>query len=289
MGIDTHALHLLRWASSKANGLGATATIGRQAMYVPPAELARQVSLPAGYAYPQYCEDLLIGAFGATRVDSFDNSGYEGCTHVADFSQPIVPPAQYDTVLDIGCLEHIFNIPQALRNVSLLCTPGGQILHCLPTNGFCGHGFWQISPELFFSLYSTENGYAQTEVFIADVRDETSWYQVPPPSEGHRVTLRSPADHPLYVICRTVKLGDFSHDNVQQSDYAFTWKQGAAAPIPEYVEPWHGKLRTRLKSTNLFAPLQWVRSRIAVVLGLRQGDFAESNPALTRRNPSQLN
>ena len=35
---------------------------------------------------------------------------------------------------------------------------GGMIIHALPANNFCGHGFWQFSPELFYELYSPENG-----------------------------------------------------------------------------------------------------------------------------------
>jgi hypothetical protein len=287
MGIDMHALNLLRWASSKSNGLGVTATIGRQAIYVPPAKLNTQVCLSEKYGNPQYCEELLLEAFGAERVDSFDNSDYEGCTYVADFSKPLDPPGNYDTVIDCGCIEHIYNIPQALWNISLLCKERGQILHCLPTNGFCGHGFWQISPELFFSLYSAENGYGETQVFIADTRDESSWYEVPVPSEGRRVTVRSPSDNPLYVICRTVKFRAFSHENVQQSDYAFIWKAGAA-PIDEYVEPWHGKLRMSLKNSMLFTPLSWFRSRVATLLGLGQADIAQCNPSLIKTNVLNL-
>jgi hypothetical protein len=146
MGIDVYALQLLRWASSKSHGLGVTATIGRQSVGVPARELRKQVSLPSDYQYPQYCEDLLIGSFGAKRVDSFDYSDFEGCTYVADMNKPLTPPAQYDTIIDSGTLEHIYNVPQALHNLSLLCASGGQILHILPANNQCGHGFWQFSP-----------------------------------------------------------------------------------------------------------------------------------------------
>jgi 2-polyprenyl-3-methyl-5-hydroxy-6-metoxy-1,4-benzoquinol methylase len=55
---------------------------------------------------------------------------------------------KYDTVIDSGTLEHIFKAPEALEYCLLLCKPGGQILHMLPSNNWCGHGFWQFSPEL---------------------------------------------------------------------------------------------------------------------------------------------
>jgi hypothetical protein len=287
MGIDIHALNLLRWASSKSKGLGVTATIGRQGMYVPPEELRKQVSLPAGYGYPEYCEELLVGVFGAERVDSFDHSDYEGCTFVADFNKPLVPPGQYDTVFDGGCLVHIYNVPQGLRNVSLLCAAGGQILHCSPANNFCGHGFWQFSPELFFSLYSAANGYAETQVFIADLRDEGSWYEVMPPSSGRRAMVRSDWEHPLYILCRTVKLGEFSHESVQQSDYVFVWTEGAKVE-QEAQEPWPAAMWRSLKESKLFVPLRWGRSQVAAWLGLRRRTTEERNPELIKRKVSQL-
>ncbi len=65
----------------------------------------------------------------------------------------------------------MFNIAQALENCVKLCKIGGQILQAVPANGECGHGFWQMSPELFFSLYSERNGFIETEVFIANLME----------------------------------------------------------------------------------------------------------------------
>jgi hypothetical protein len=129
-------------------------------------------------------------------------------------------------VFDGGCLEHIFNAPQALKNFSLMCAPGGQIIHSLPANNECGHGFWQVSPELFFSLYSEANGYRDTRVFLANLRDRRAWYEVRKPEGGARAMVTSRT--PLYVLVRTRKAAaGFSHENVQQSDYVHEWTTGA--------------------------------------------------------------
>ena len=131
---------------------------------------------------------------------------------------------QYSTVIDAGTLEHIYNIPQAFMNCSSLCKPGGQILHILPANNFCGHGFWQFSPELFFSLYSVENGYIETEVFLADVTNIDKWYKVKKPINGQRVNVHS--SNRLHVLVRAVlATDDYSHKNIQQSDYEFKWEE----------------------------------------------------------------
>src|SRR5258708_37485432 len=97
---------------------------------------------------------------------------------MVDVGKPLVSDEEYETIIDCGTAEHIFEVSQVLRNLSGLCASGGQIVHVLPANNFCGHGFWQFSPELFFSLYSAASGYGETEVFLADLRDPGEWFEV---------------------------------------------------------------------------------------------------------------
>ena len=175
--------------------------------------------------YGDYCEPLLLEHFGAESVDSYDNSDYESATRICDMNQPLTPARQYDTIIDAGTLEHVYNVPQALRNISALARPGAQILHILPANGFCGHGFWQFSPELFFSLYSEANGYDETEVFLAHLSDESCWYQVHKPDRGKRVDVVT--SKALHVMVRSRLLRPFSHASVQQSDYAHEWARAS--------------------------------------------------------------
>lgn len=132
---------------------------------------------------------------------------------------------KYDTIIDFGSLEHIYNAPQAFKNISTLLADGGQILHALPANNWCGHGFWQFSPELFFSLYSDVNGYANTKVFFADLSDNKHWYEVRKPENGIRSCMESCTE--VYVLVITKKISTFfSHDTVQQSDFVLTWDGG---------------------------------------------------------------
>ncbi len=229
MGIDIHGLNFLRHTKNKAL-FGDTITIGRQELLVIEPEVRALVGTKPGYKNQVYCEDVLIEYFGATKVESIDNSDFEQATHVHNMNEPLPENlrGKYDTVVDGGCLEHIFNAPQALKNCSLLCKPGGQIIHILPANNFCGHGFWQFSPELFFSLYSTKNGYKETEVFLADLRDTTKWYQVKEPQNGKRVNVTS--SNELYALVRTVLRGPgFVHAGVQQSDYVHLWENASSS------------------------------------------------------------
>ena len=231
MAFDVHGMNLLRYSAARQE-FGRVATIGRQLINIPTRRVRSLLKSATAIGDSCYSEQVLMGNFGAQSVESYDNSDYENATHIVDMNKPIEVTRQYDTIIDGGCLEHIYNVPQALANVSSLCAAGGQILHILPANNFCGHGFWQMSPELFFSLYCARNGYAETEVFIADLADDEHWYAVKPPINGQRANAASVS--PLYALVRTRKAGShFTHDNIQQSDYVHVWNEAAPDSRPQ--------------------------------------------------------
>ena len=237
MGIGLHELNFLRYAKQQRN-FDETITIGRQGLHVPESTVRDVFALGSEYKNDRYCERLLRDQFGARQVDSIDFSGYEDASIVHDMNRPLPAHVRgcYDTVIDGGCLEHIYNVSQALLNCSEFCRPGAQILHMLPANNCCGHGFWQFSPELFFSLYSREHGYSDTEVFLADLSNTSKLFRVKRPKPGQRVNVHSGTE--AYVLVRTVlQERGFSHSEVQQSDYVFEWGNGgssepAAVPRP---------------------------------------------------------
>jgi SAM-dependent methyltransferase len=238
MALDIHVLNLMRYALKHGGSFKRTATIGRQWLFY-------WEQWPDAWRFRgpenRFCENVIKRDFGAEIVDSFDNSDYEQCTHVVDMGAPLPTTfVPYDTVIDGGCLEHIFNAPQALKNVTALTKPGGQILHILPTDNNCGHGFWQFSPELFFSLYSEKNGYRDTKVFIADFMFENidSWFEAARPRDGHRVEWSARrTSNPVYALVRTVRGETVSQDHVYQSDYVRQWGGGGVAADPRAPEP----------------------------------------------------
>lgn len=125
MGIDTHTLKFLIFASRK-KPLGRVATIGRAGLHVPKDKLRKIMKLDREVDYGGYCEDFLREQFDASAVESFDKSDYENATHIADMNLPLKVSSVYDTVIDGGCLEHIYNLPRALENISRLCADDGQ-------------------------------------------------------------------------------------------------------------------------------------------------------------------
>lgn len=282
MGIGYHGLQLLRFAAKSAP-IGRVATIGRQELGLDKREVCSLTGVGTGYKHEKYCDSLLLQHFGATCVDSWDYSDYEGASHIADMNKPLNDRlSAYDTVIDGGSLEHVYNAPQALLNVSELCRDGGQILHILPGNNFCGHGFWQFSPELFFSLYRESNGYAETRVFLASEYRTDIWYEVVKPEHGQRANVISFT--PTFVLCRTVKARKCCHDGVQQSDYIHTWQQNEATqPQVEARPMWRAKLRSALQ-TSVFVDFAYI---LYIKLSGKRS-LSARNPHLTARSVNLL-
>ncbi len=229
MGIDVHALQLLQYNKQKNSNLGKTLTLGRQAVLLGPRLAKKWVGTDQG----AWCEGLLKTHFNATEVDSIDNSDYEGASVIYDDYNPVPNglKGQYDTVIDFGCSEHIFNVAQGFQNTIDVCTVDGTILHILPTDGFCGHGFYQFSAEFFFSLYSKENGFEETEIFISDLYDSSKWYAVTKPNQGERINIRT--QNETYIIVRTKKA---KHKSIfiQQSDYTYIWNENKNKNVQPY-------------------------------------------------------
>jgi SAM-dependent methyltransferase len=252
MGIDFHGLNFLLYAA-KRRPFGATVTIGRQNIHLPNYMLRKILNLKHDRKYGPFCEALLLDHMGASSVDSFDASDFEQASFIHDFNTPLGPHLCYDTVVDVGTLEHIFNIPIALRNVASLCNPGGQIIHVLPANNFPGHGFWQFSPELFFSLYSEANGFSDTEVLVAELDNERYWFKANIPQGGVRVGYISKSRS--YVLVLTRKTTAVTGETVQQSDYIYQWQRTAVAGAGSISSAKTSRLRSTIERFGLVSTL----------------------------------
>ncbi|MCL2019398.1 MAG: hypothetical protein FWG70_06505 [Oscillospiraceae bacterium] len=169
---------------------------------------------------------------GAKAVDSIDYSDYEEATIIHDLSVPIPTELKnkYNCVIDGGLLEHVFNYPVALKNamdlVSLPSGGGGGLVLITPGNNWFGHGFYQFSPELFYSVLREENGFTNTKVYTYS-SETRNWYYIKSPREVHgRVDVLPKLKLCLlYVVSE--KIGEVPSDlNVYQSDYEAVWEKG---------------------------------------------------------------
>lgn len=101
-------------------------------------------------------QELFFKTIGFKRVHTLDVSDYEGATILFDLNQDQTPKEYincYDLIYDGGTLEHVFNIGNALKHLTKMINKKGIIFHSNPCNGYVDHGFFQISPNLYFDYY----------------------------------------------------------------------------------------------------------------------------------------
>lgn len=176
--------------------------------------------------------DIFFERLGAERVESLDMSSYQHCSICRDLNEP--PPDEkvdgYDLVYDGGTLEHVFHFPNAIANCMSLVKTGGHFMASLPANQWLGHGFYQFSPELFFRVFSPENGFEVVRIFLAE--NPEGWgrmYRVVDPMESGVRTLMHNRK-PALVMVWAKKIAEVKPFQKwpQQSDYSARWKAGQA-------------------------------------------------------------
>jgi SAM-dependent methyltransferase len=69
-----------------------------------------------------------------------------------DLNDPIDLQRQFDIVVNIGTIEHVFNVAQALKTIHDHTRPGGLMLHVAPFTGWMDHGFYNFNPTIFWDL-----------------------------------------------------------------------------------------------------------------------------------------
>jgi hypothetical protein len=250
MGLDSNGVRFLFYARGLGVNFERTAMIGRQSLDLTKAELRdvlqvfrhtvdnelihRLFSESNGYGEP------LLAHLGAKSIHSFDFSEYEGATHLHDMNQEIPTDykGRYSVVLDGGSLEHVFNFPLAIKNCMEMLEVGGYYLAITPANNFMGHGFYQFSPEMYFSVFKRQNGFELVSLVAFEDRPRATWYSVKNPSEtGGRVLLVN--DWPVYllVIARRLEKTTIFASTPQQSDYLSAWKKDKAFADQDLLRP----------------------------------------------------
>lgn len=258
MGICVDMLKFLLRARQQGVKFDETLTLGRQYMALGPKRI--ETTLREFGAWPADGEtafrreiaaakwrlDVIAPRLGVKKLTACDVSDFEGATLVHDMNQP-VPAEQeqrFDVLIDGGTLEHVFNFPVAAANCIRMLRVGGHFFTSTPINNYCGHGFYQFSPELFFRVFSPENGF-RVKRCIAQVGgtffsrlfgvaypfERTGpWYEVSDPATvGDRVQLIN--DEPatiMFLAEKTAHVTPFTR-TPQQSDYVPQWQAGVTS------------------------------------------------------------
>jgi SAM-dependent methyltransferase len=192
-----------------------------------PAEKFKVPNADCAYAEP------VLQALGAKQLESLDNSDFEGAKMVHDLNEPIPPNwrEQFDVVFDGGTLEHVFNLPIALRNSMELLKVGGRLFIHTCANNLCGHGFYQFSPELFYRAFSPENGFEVERMVIHHVGPYGNWHEVADPNViRERVELITFTPMLLLVQAKRTAIKDIFAKAPQQSDYTTLWQNADSGP-----------------------------------------------------------
>lgn len=94
------------------------------------------------------------------ELETLDTKRWNGRGIVHNMNIPIPDGLKggYQFLIDLGTLEHCFNIAQAMKNISELLCVGGVVYHQNPL-AFVNHGFYSISPT-FYNDYYRNNGFS---------------------------------------------------------------------------------------------------------------------------------
>ncbi len=233
MSINYHGAAMLLSARRRGIRLGNVLTLGRLHVSFTSEEADRLSSdfdfprarLPNGEGGDQYCESLLE-ALGAVSVTSLDFSNYQGGALRHDLNEPIPEEwkNRYDFVIDGGTLEHIFNVPVAIRNAMEMLDQGGHYLGLSPSDHWLGHGFYQFSPEWFYRVFSTENGFTVLDLILAEDSARGRIFATQDPAvSGHRLGLRSSRPVESIFLARRDSIVPLFARAPQQSDYSARW------------------------------------------------------------------
>lgn len=271
MGLDINSLNFLGFSKNQGVDFSKTLSVGRASVCMSEDEVKEFLTAFGRsdltkdirqLTQSKYFEEILSAVFGAKELDSIDASSYEGASIIHSLNEPLETDKRFTAIMDFGCLEHVFNFPVAIDNLINLCEVNGHILHYLPANNCCGHGFYQFSPELFFSLYTEKRGFANTQVFFVEWQEDPSvWYEIKSPIElRKRVNIANACEG--YLLVKTTKLANAVSplaEPPQQSDYLVAW-DGTSDPL-------HGKGGQKVK---LIKQIKEVIKKLLPIMGIEK-------------------
>ncbi len=173
MGIAQAPIKMLMCEGIRRPFAGAVLTLGKQQIYVTREKL-KKIALQMNYTLSKF-EDSPIGStekgsgfatpisdvalfrsLGFSEVRSLDYSDYEDANEIFDLNSQELPAhleGAFDVVLDSGTIEHVFHLPNTLKNLTKMTREGGRIIIGTPSSNHIDHGFYMFSPTLFYDYY----------------------------------------------------------------------------------------------------------------------------------------
>lgn len=268
MGIAKGAVKFLLNESRQRHLGGRLLTLGRQTVFVTGPEvdafasefgvrLVRPPETPADSSGVM-SDVALFEAMGFDTVEALDYSDYESPDHIFDLNSPSSPTSlidRYDVIIDGGTLEHVFHLPNALRNVIRMLKVGGRVIHLSPSSNHIDHGFYMFSPTLFWDFYSANGFSIETfQIFRYSPRHSKDPWLFSDYKPGCLLPVSyGGLDDAMYgLACVVTKRAESTADRVpQQGFYVDHWAQqtgsGTGEATRERGQPAASSLRERLR------------------------------------------
>lgn len=276
MALERFAAESLCLLKTKEPGLDSLLMLGRQNLSLRLAE-AKRIERLFGISVLDLLEgdpdsiysEVFLERIGFTQIESMDYSDYEGATLIHDLNEPVPRElaGEYNVIFDGGTLEHLFDYPTAIRSVMEMVKEDGFFVACTPSNSFNGHGFYQFSPELFFRLFSPENGFRVRLLVQAESTGKGRMFSIPDPEKaGMRTGLNSASSTFTTLVAQRINSSvEPLKTNPVQVSYESAWKNQSTsndstfAAEPNPLKAW---LKKRL-------PPEWIEWRNIVAIRRR--------------------
>jgi SAM-dependent methyltransferase len=245
MGIDKSAASVLVSESKRIPFRGSVLQLGRQDItfdfetlqkifkqhkheLTVPSEIS--LNIKEIYATKNFIGDkCFFSAYGFTNVLSLDFSNYESADIVFNLNEsetPINYMNSFDVIIDGGTIEHVFHIPNVMKNITNMLKVGGRIIHFSPSSNFVDHGFYMFSPTFFNDYYSSNKFEINTiQFFRLGEHENDPWeFYNYSPRWLNPLSFADLGGASYGVLCIATKTLDSTNDTIpQQGSYLQRW------------------------------------------------------------------
>lgn len=151
-------------------------------------------------------------------IDVFDVYSHLGVELILDLNQPVPTDYKpnYDLILDVGTLEHCFNVGQAFKNIMQMTRLNGTIFMAAPASKI-NHGFWNFNPTVYTDIFH-QNGWVIKDLIgvkgttrdIGELVEHNLDYFIPDP-ENRKMYPNKPEEVIIMCIANKVKEQEFEY------------------------------------------------------------------------------
>jgi len=231
MGLARGAIALMLEEAHARPFHGKIATLGRQTIYTTAAEIGQQFvkfQVKPNGTIPPDMKDIqdtdVFGWMGCESVTSLDYSDFEGASRIVDLNKDSIPEdlvGAFDIVLDSGTLEHVFHLPNAMKNTLSLLNIGGRIIFLSPSSNHLDHGFYMFSPTLFADYFAA-NGFRIETLYVVrysgDLQEMWDAYSYQP-GQWRDMHIGGLDDRPYAIWVVATRLEQSTIDVIPQQGY----------------------------------------------------------------------